>query len=245
MARSPSYPQITLGKCIEFIKSIYKGAHRSTIDTNTLIDLMGYSSKSGRSLAAVGALKQFGLIEGRDDSIRITQDALTLLEPISEQEYTSKYKEVALNPPLFRELYDEFGGTSVSETVIRSIAVRKFNFTGTGAERLTRSYLETMQSVQDISSTHSTSPEDNENEPEKDAQQNKPSITRQSKHTEQADSVNQAKASAIKEPSDHNTLQFSLSKETSARVEFSGPLTKTAIERLIKHLELSAEIYED
>jgi hypothetical protein len=206
---------------------------------------MGYSSKSGRSLAAVGALKQFGLIEGRDNSIRITEDALALLEPISQDEYSAKYREVALNPPLFRELYDEFGGASVSETVVRSIAVRKFNFTGTGAERLTQSYLQTMQSLQNIASVNSNSSQDKEIEHEGDEQERGPATTQQTEYMDQVDSINRANATNFDQTSAQNVLQFSLSKETTARVEFSGPLTKSAIDRLIKHLELSAEIYED
>ena len=126
MARSPSYPQVSLPKAIELVREVYAGAHKSAIDSETVIELLGYSSRSGRALAVVGALKQFGLLEGREDNIRVTSLALSILEPLTEKERTDSLRQAAFQPDLFSELLREFGESAPSEAVIRSIAIRKY-----------------------------------------------------------------------------------------------------------------------
>jgi hypothetical protein len=231
MARSPSYPQLSLPKAIDLVRLVYAGAHKSAIDSKTVMQLMNYSPGSGRALAVVGALKQYGLLEGRDESIRVTQLALSILEPLNENEKIQSLMDAATKPDLFADLDREFGDSIPSEAVIRSIAIRKHGFTNSGADNVVKSYLETMRFIKNTESTVLGS-----DEPESESAMDS-EISRPMSYSQEARGGKQ-------EPVSSNTLQFPISKDTTARVEFFGEISSDAIRRLIKHLELAIDIYE-
>tara|TARA_R110000787_G_scaffold266812_1_gene373057 strand:+ start:984 stop:1595 length:612 start_codon:yes stop_codon:yes gene_type:complete len=198
--------------------------------------LMGYSGRSGRALSVVGALKQFDLLEGRDEAVRVTKRAVELLEPLSSVEYQLILRDTAFTPEVFKDLNAEFGGNEPSETVVRSIAIRKFGFTGTGADTLTKSYLETMRLVgsmepvpADETDLGAVSENDDSSVPQEHKEEAKPARS-EDRSTRSVDSA--------------NSLKFRLSKDTSVYVEFEGEMNRQNIERLIRHLELSAEIFD-
>ncbi|WOR14630.1 hypothetical protein RYZ27_12690 [Hyphomonas sp. FCG-A18] len=242
MARSPSYPQFPLPKCIDFARDLYRGAHRSALDNDTIVTLIGYSPRSGSGLAAVSALKQFGLVEGRDESIALTDLAMTLLEPLDMSEYSSAYRQAALTPDLFRELYEAFGSKEPAESVVRSLAVRKYDFTTTGAEKLFRSYLATAKEIveeektsNELSERHGEtvlSEVDGSNYPRPDTSE----IYNESKP------ISFSSDSAV---NDVTVLQFTLSKNCTAKVELKGDVDSSVFSRLIAHLELSSQVYNE
>lgn len=237
MARSPSYPQISLPKAVELVRQVYSGAHKSAVDSDTVIKLLGYSLGSGRGLAVVGALKQYGLLEGRDDKIRVTPLALSLLEPIDDQERFENLKVAAEKPELFAELRREFGNSIPAESVIRSIAIRKYNFTNSGADNVGKSYLETMRFLKDEGGSPAESIEKDDTDSDC---LNDGLLQRSTPET----SAEMEPLRRLLSPSASNVLQFPLSKGSSARVEFFGEMSADAVRRLIKHLELAIDIYE-
>lgn len=238
MARSPSYPQIPLEQALELVRKVYKGAHTASVDTDAILIEMGYSGRSGRSLSAIGALKQFGLLEGRDDSIRVTSEALEALEPMNAEEYANAVVKAALTPGLFAELKAEFGDQVPSESVIRSIAIRKFGFTDTGAEKLAKSYLVTMDFVSRAEGKAASQYQ--EDAAVGTIQHELPEVAPPNSLRPLMNGESVAELSSI--PS--NALVFKLTRESSAQVIFSGGVTPNAIDRLIKHLELSKDAFE-
>lgn len=238
MARSPSYPRIPLAKAEEMIRKVYEKAHKSSLDTETLVQLLGYSGKSGPALGTLAALRQYGLLEGRDEDIHVSNSAMGLLEPLDEVEYRDQYAAAALKPALFKELFQTFGKTSPAENVIKSLVIRKYGFTSTGAQRLTRSYLETMASLPSDVETQTNQPDDavdsaSDNTPNDDDLIHQQEIR------------DKTVANAARPVVSESVLQFRLTKDSSARVEFFGKVSKQTITRLIRHLELSAEIYDE
>tara|TARA_R100000935_G_scaffold1084_15_gene3565 strand:+ start:2264 stop:2815 length:552 start_codon:yes stop_codon:yes gene_type:complete len=183
----------------------------------------------------VGALKQFGLLEGREDNIRVTSLALSILEPLTEKERTDSLRQAAFQPDLFSELLREFGESAPSEAVIRSIAIRKFGFTNAGADNVSKSYLETIRYLK-----NATGSEDND---EIEPEESEPPLDGIGGASVETKAVPQA--SIVQTATAANVLQFPISKDTTVRVEFFGEINRDAISRLIKHLELAADIYED
>lgn len=239
MARSPSYPQINLQAAIEFVRKVYRGAHRASINSDAVIDLMGYSGKSGRALSAVGALKQYGLLEGRDDAIHVTDLALRLIEPMSDSEYAESALESACSPDLFNDFYREFELRLPSESVLRSLAIRKYDFTDTGAQKLAKNYVSTMQYVKDLKSSLlsdlSLEPEDSS-----------PASAIESDTVEELrpDSGAQRSDGEIKLSQNGATeLKFQLSKDSSAVVLMTGDVNEKNIDLLIRYLELTKSAY--
>ncbi|MEH6741907.1 hypothetical protein [Hyphomonas sp.] len=238
MARSPSYPQISLENCIDLVRKVYKGAHTASVDTQAVMKEMGYAGRSGRSLAAIGSLKQFGLLEGRDDAIRVTKAALALLEPLNEAEFSEAVRDASVRPDLFAELHREFGDQRPSEGVIRSIAIRKYGFTDTGSERLARSYMETMEFVQQYKKAPEPVDETRRSSETKVPTESQPIM----KEVSPGLSISEPVTLSHAKPTGM-ALVFQLSPTSSAQVYFKGPVTPAVIERLIKHLELSKEAF--
>lgn len=239
MARSPSYPQINLQSAIEFVRKVYRGAHRASISSDAVIDLMGYSGKSGRALSAVGALKQYGLLEGRDDAIRVTDLALSLIEPMSESEFAESALESACSPDLFSDFYREFELRLPSEGVLRSLAIRKYDFTDTGAQKLAKNYVSTMQYVKNLKSAVSVddgaenSTDIASNEVEADHQENISDI-QTVRGIDPLRKLDRANATELK---------FQLSKDVSAVVLMTGEINENNIDLLIRYLELTKSAY--
>tara|TARA_R110001606_G_scaffold378499_2_gene538211 strand:+ start:554 stop:1315 length:762 start_codon:yes stop_codon:yes gene_type:complete len=242
LARSPSYPQFTLPKCLDLLKMLYESAHRATVDSQTAIEALGYSPRSGSGLAALSSLKQFDLIEGRDEKISITVLGLTLLEPMDDDEFVTAYKKAALSPSLFNELHEMFEESAPSESVLRSMAIRKYEFTATGAEKLYRSFSDTMARIQSEKGAAPASAKGNERAKDSTA------VASDAHGSKGADMQHDGLSSdreGSDEPGSVTKLQFPISANCTAVVSFHGPVTAGAINKLIAHLQLSADIYSD
>lgn len=239
MARSPSYPQFPLPKCISLLKMLYESAHRATVDSQTAIEALGYSPRSGSGLGALSSLKQFALVEGRDESISITGLGLTLLEPMNDSEYHAAYRSAALSPVLFLELYQLFDESSPSEPVLRSMAVRKYEFTSTGAEKLFRSFSETISHIKkpmSIDDGRGTNVSSDETQLPGNGASVENGIDDRNADTLVSLDSTMSDQSVTK-------LQFPLSTDCTAVVHFQGPVTQRVINKLIGHLQLSLDIY--
>lgn len=248
MARSPSYPQIALPAAIEYARKVYKGAHTAAVDTDTVIAEMGYGARSGRALSVLGALKQYGLIDGRDDNLRVTKSALALISPLHDTEFAETVEEVGYQPDLFAELRREFEGKMPSESVIKSIAVRKYGFTDTGAERLAKSYAETVRFVESSRIRSEIEADDSDASASVEAGDHLGGRPVTGTATVQLDDVSSNSratgANPAREIHESDSLRFRLSSGVVATVTFEGEVSRNAIDRLIAHLELSKDAYD-
>src|SRR6478672_1340709 len=109
-SRSPRFPGYSIKDAIEYAKRIYGGVHRATVPSDTVFRLMGFAGKSGPSSAALGALRQFGLIEGIGERTRITDLALSIVQPASENERIEGVRAAARSPEVFRLIHERFDG---------------------------------------------------------------------------------------------------------------------------------------
>jgi hypothetical protein len=159
---------------------------------------------------------------------------------MNDAEFGQAVREAAVRPDLFADLHREFGDMKPSEAVIRSIAIRKFGFTDTGAERLAKTYMETMEFAdrfQAEEKTHILEPIAVESVGQVGANLD---VKSQQPGLEIGEVVSLPQVSRS-----DTVLMFKLSSNSSAHVRFLGEVTPTAIERLIRHLELSKEAFED
>ena len=141
--RSPSYPQMNLGKALDLAAKLYKGIHRASVGNVEAQQIMGYAPKSGSALAALSALKRFGLLEGRDPHIKLTELALQILEPADARERAEGIAQAATKPEMFSEVLESFGGRLPADSAIRAKLVRDHAFTSAGADAFIRSFKET------------------------------------------------------------------------------------------------------
>lgn len=141
--RSPSYPQMSLGKALDLADKLYRGIHRASVGNKEAQEIMGYAPRSGSALAALSALKRFGLMEGRDPHIKLTGLALQILEPIDARERAEGIAQAAKKPEMFAEVLDSFGGKVPADSAMRAKLVRDRGFTSAGADAFIRSFKET------------------------------------------------------------------------------------------------------
>lgn len=126
MKRSPNYPSLPLEAAIEHISKAYPKTHRHKSDKMTIVRLLGYSSLNGASLTVLGALNQYGLLEGKTESIGISADAETIVsEPKNSQARSEAIERCAKKPAIFADMLLHFDEKLPADEIIRPYLIRK------------------------------------------------------------------------------------------------------------------------
>jgi hypothetical protein len=237
--RSPSYPRIDLDRAVELAKKVYDSTFESSVDTETLYELMGYRGKSGPSASALSALKQYKLVEGRDQALRIAPLALRILHPANEQEKADALAEAVFAPQLYNEIRVQFSGKLPSDQVLKSYLVRTHSFNPNGADelirilRVNRAHMErssSMSAAQSVDETyvgrsntiHLRAADLGETEHENDAR---------------------SRVESDVDDAHKEILRFRISPTCVVRIIFTGSVSRSAIERTIQFLELAKDQY--
>jgi hypothetical protein len=120
---------MSLGEAIERLGVLYKREGRAKVDAATAVSAWGYGSLNGASLRVLSALRQYGLLDGGNDDVRVSELGLTvLLEPETSPEYTDALNAALVAPALFREMLTEYGNDLPSDPALVSYLVRKQEF---------------------------------------------------------------------------------------------------------------------
>src|SRR4051812_11473807 len=98
--RSPNFPFVDLETAIERARILNQKEGRNSAAPETVVDHWGYAPKSSGGRQTIAALRQFGLLEGRGTSLRLTDLARSILisEPGSGQ-WLRGVQQAALKPP--------------------------------------------------------------------------------------------------------------------------------------------------
>lgn len=146
MAMNPRFPIIPLGEALSRAKLIYEREHLSTLAPAAIAEAMGYKGLNGASLRMIGALRQYGLIEGRGEDAKISKDAQTLIiDDPGSGDYLSAIRRVALNPPVFLDLRRQFPGQASERNI--AIFLEKKGFKPDAAAEAAKNFKETMALV--------------------------------------------------------------------------------------------------
>lgn len=235
-SRSPRYPRYPLLSAIGYAKRLYDGAHRSTIDTLTAYKVMGFAGKSGASATALGAARQFGLVEGVKGGVRVSSLGLAILEPASPIEYDNALREAAYNPPVFKTILERFeGNLPRSDEAIRSYLIRALDFSKKGADECVNSLRETVASMKgELELRASAKPEE---------------ATLRTAETEMIlEALHRPEPSLAREidpSSDAEVIRLRLTKQCTVELRFSGHVSDAALSRLIRHIELMKDAWDD
>ncbi|MEQ9448307.1 MAG: hypothetical protein RLN70_05275, partial [Rhodospirillaceae bacterium] len=160
--RSPKYPQIDLRQAIEAMRPVFKRENRNVMPTDVLANHLGYSGVNGSALKKIGAVRAYGLIQGRGNEVRVSDDAIIALSaPSDAREYKEAISRCALHPTLFQDLYEDFEGRPSEENL--KFKLIKMRFTEDAAGRAAQSFLSTT----DFAGIWDGGDEDEENELDK------------------------------------------------------------------------------
>ena len=145
--RSPRYPSIGLKNAVGKIHEIWEMAGIAECPRVLILGLMGYSSVNGKALGEISALGKYGLLEGREDQLRVSALAVQILtHPIGSYERSHAVVEASRRPKFFNEIYQNFGEKILSDSDLKEYLTRR-GFTSSGVEKAIRAYRETGEFV--------------------------------------------------------------------------------------------------
>jgi hypothetical protein len=144
--RSPNYPMLDLGAALVATRKAFEKDNRNKMSRAALAKHLGHDSLSGPALTKLGALRAYGLIGGKGDEIKITDDAVhALMAPDGSAERSSAMLKLATQPKLFQEIRKDFP-TRPSADNLKFWLVKR-QFASDAAEKATNTYLATMRLV--------------------------------------------------------------------------------------------------
>jgi hypothetical protein len=147
--RSPNYPQLTLAEAIEKARLIFSEEHFHTASREVIAKDMGFQGLSGPSQSHIAALKHYGLLTAEGDGLRVSEDAVTLLElEENEPRRQQALARAAVAPHLFREIIAEFGPELPSDANLRHWLLKR-NFLSKAADETIRIFRDNLTIAKD------------------------------------------------------------------------------------------------
>jgi hypothetical protein len=192
---------------------------------------MGFSGKTGTSAKALGSLRQYGLIEGIGDKTRISDLALAIIEPESEDERSGAIARAARNPDVFSSVLNRFAErVPQADEPIRAYLIRDLGFQKGSADELIKS-LRTSIAFAEANSVQAPT------------ESFTPTQSEEFGVSASALSVGRESASVALAPSQSATIP--LSRDCRAELQIYGPLSDKAVINLLRHIQLLAEVWAE
>jgi hypothetical protein len=239
--RSPNYPKFDLETAITKVGQVYQAEHTHPADREVIARDLGYTSLNGASMTTIGALNSYELLDSVGDQLKVSEDAVTILElPKGHPERIEALLRRANAPKLFADLQQEFGDSLPSDVNLRHSLIKR-KFLPKGADEAIRVYRETKRFVtaeyQEYSEPHAGKPE-GESKPAG----GKP-LQEANLRSANAQELGQIFRHQTPPPLQGKELRLNISRDSEAHVIFSGPVTQEAIEKLAKLLELQKDTF--
>ena len=116
--RSTRYPGVPLAESVELCKFI-ESRGLDGLTAGDVAMALGYKNiKTNTFSARLSAARQFGLLVLKDEGYSLTSLARSILHPVDPGEIPRLYRQALLEPPLYRDLADQFTDKRVPEANI-------------------------------------------------------------------------------------------------------------------------------
>ncbi|MBI2971701.1 MAG: hypothetical protein HYY37_04770 [Candidatus Aenigmarchaeota archaeon] len=104
------YPDLRVSDAIDLAKKFHEKLNGTTQSPDALAGAWGHSSaKSGTFLVKLGAMRKYGLIDGRGQSLALSSLAEKILFP-KKDEYDVAVKEMIFKIDIWKKLYERLNG---------------------------------------------------------------------------------------------------------------------------------------
>jgi hypothetical protein len=229
--RSPRYPRQSLATSLEMVRKIFEGVHQSQVDADTAAKLIGYTnSRSGAAAGALGALRQYGLLDGLRGGVSVSDLAMRILQPMDQDERAGALREAAAKPEMFGRIISQFNGRLPSaDEPIRAFLIRQEGFSSGGANELIKTIRETLSGVPQQADSGQS-----ERAPDPDAE---------AAPGPESTSSSTVSASALSSDAPAGELiTLPLGQNSRAELRLIGDISAISYARLIRHLELLREM---
>jgi len=129
--RSPRFPFIPLSKALDRVAQFYEHEKRGVAPYSAVAQHWGYSPSSSGALQTLAALKNYGLLEGGRNSLRLTDLAIRILldKRPDPAERIKLMRQAALNPIIAAEVNKNWPDDLPSDATLNHFLVleREFN----------------------------------------------------------------------------------------------------------------------
>lgn len=143
--RSPNYPSLSLPSAIEAVQKIYSKEHTHKAESLVMAKALGYGSLNGASMAALSALKKYGLLEDVGKDLKVSHAALSILvDPKDSKDRAKLIVQAACLPQLFSDLQDEYGPTVPSDENLKAFLIKR-GFSPNTVDAPIRAYRDTIE----------------------------------------------------------------------------------------------------
>jgi hypothetical protein len=133
--KSPNFPAFGLKDAVDKVSKIFEQEGKSRINPASAVKALDYSSLNGASLRVLGALRQYGLLEGVNDDVKVSDLAIKILHG-EESERLGLLREAGRRPRIFHELLQEHGSDLPSDESLKARLLTKMNFSTPEAAQL-------------------------------------------------------------------------------------------------------------
>lgn len=116
-----SFPRVALSDALGYAKKLVTKTHAGPQPQDVIFSGV-VGAKSGTGAVRIGALKQYGLIKGDAKTHYSAEELAKQIVAAPADELPPLYKRAALNPPVFKKIYDAFLGDTVSKAKLRQRA---------------------------------------------------------------------------------------------------------------------------
>jgi hypothetical protein len=229
--RSPNCPQITFEEAAAKGRQVYEKEHTHPAHKLVVAESLGYSGINGRSLSMIGALRQYGVLEGTGEALRITDDAVAYFELEDGPERRAAISRMLFHPPFFQQMREDFPDQLPSEANLKHYLI-KHGFLQEAAANVLKVYRENIRLVEDTAKRYTGA-----------------------KASEVASMPVSSSALAMPAPAIRPPLpdipipqdipywsqSFALSKGSRAELTIKGDVTQADLQRLKTYIELTIE----
>jgi len=150
--RSPNCPALTLPDAIPMAGKIRNKEGNSTFDDGVAVTHMGYGGLNGASRTVLGAVRGYGLLEGRSPNLSISKDAVSIFvgakatDPKDQKDRQEALLRALTYNNVFSDLHKKFkDGSTVLN--ISSYLQKNHDFKPQAAEKIAKIYKDSAEFV--------------------------------------------------------------------------------------------------
>ena len=144
--RAPNCPSLSLPEAIEKVERVYTVEGKNTFNGDTAVKHIGYNGLNGASRRALGALRSYGLISGKGDDLRVSDDAIVIIadaQSPDQNERQGSLRECLIYNRVLADLVKQFGQSS-TQLIITSYLQKQYGFKARAARRTAKLYKESV-----------------------------------------------------------------------------------------------------
>ncbi len=220
--RSPNCPQIPFTEAIEKGRRVYEKERTHPAVKLVVAQDLGYKGLSGPALGTLGALRQYGIMEGSGNALRISKDALVYFEMDDGPEKREAIQRMVFAPTLFAELKQVYKSQLPSDGNLRHTLITK-GFLSETAEDVIEVYKANVALVGGEENSYSGDD----------------SKTEESTMQASAQATTTNQVAAVRPVPGVQTYAFALSPDARAELSLRGTITADDLDLLRDHIELT------